>query len=125
MLLFYYSLWLLTIITIGLFLYAFCSNYYMENLTTLLVVLGTSSLVLVGFIAFTNIKIIYLILIFVPVVVIGIYLAYDTRTCVRNNLFEHDNEDPVSGAVRIWVESVLVFCRAGELTGKMFHKKTS
>ena len=31
--------------------------------------------------------------------------------------------EPVSGAVRIWIESFLVFCRLGELIGRMFHKE--
>ena len=120
--LFYYALWLLTAIAIGLAFYSFCSNYYMENITTLMVALGSAGVVLVGFLTFTDYSVFKLILIFVPVVIFGVYLAYDLRTTVRNSLFDHDEEDPVSGAVRIWIETVLVFCRFGELVGKMFHK---
>lgn len=63
-----------------------------------------------------------MILITFPLVVFGCYLAYDMRTNVRSHMFDHDEEDPVSGAVRIWMESVLVFCRFGEMVGKMFTK---
>ena len=52
--LFYFGLWLLTAISIGLAIYAFCSNYYMENISTLLVVLGSAGAVLVAFITFTD-----------------------------------------------------------------------
>ncbi len=121
--LFYYGLWLLTAITIGLFLYAYCSTYYMETIPTMLVAFGSSALVLVAFIVFTDMNVFLLILVFVPVAVFGVYLAYDIRTSVRNNLFDSEDEDPVSGAVRIWIETILVFCRLGELVGGMFRKK--
>ena len=89
----------------------------------MLIVLGAGLIVLIGFICFSEISIFLLILVFVPIVVFGIYLAYDIRTSVRTSLFDSKEEDPVSGAVRIWIETVLVFCRFGELTGKMFKKK--
>ena len=120
--LFYYGLWVLTAITFALAVYAFCSNYYMETIPTILIVFASASLVLVGFIVFTEMSVFLLILVFVPVAVFGVYLAYDTRRSVRNSLFDTEDEDPVSGAVRIWIETVLVFCRLGELVGNMFHK---
>ena len=122
--LFYYALWVLTVITIALTLYVFLNDTYIDNFTTMLVVIGSGLLVLVGFIVFTEITIFKLILVFVPVVVFGIYLAYDVRTSVRNNIFDSEEEDPVSGAVRIWIETALVFCRLGEMVGKMFHKNS-
>lgn len=38
-------------------------------------------------------------------------------------MFDHSVEDAFSGAVRIWMEAVLVFCRLFELVGKMFSKR--
>ena len=122
---FYYALWLITAISIGLALYAYLSNYYMETLISMLVVCASAGLVLLGFIAFSDHKVVWLIIIFLPVAVFGVYMAFDVRTSVRNAIFDHNDEDPVSGAVRIWVESLLVFCRFGELSGTMFHKKTN
>ena len=66
---------------------------------TILIVLAAASLVLVAFICFTTMSIFLLILVFVPIAIFGIYLAYDVRTSVRNSLFDHEEEDPVSGAV--------------------------
>lgn len=120
--LFYYALWLLTAIAIGLAIYANLNNYYMENVVTLLVVMGSAGMVLIGYLAFSDISVFKLLLIYVPIVVFGVYLAYDLRTTVRNTLFETMEEDPVSGAVRVWAETVLVFCRLGELLGRIFHK---
>ena len=94
----------------------------MDNITTLLVVLASGGVVLVWFLVFSDLSVFKLIIVFVPVMIFGVYLAYDIRTTVRNSIFDHDEEDPVSGAVRIWVESFLVFCRLGELIGRMFHK---
>ena len=118
----YFSLWLLTIIAIALAIYSFCHDYYMDTFTTLVLVLGSALGVLIGFIICCELDIFLMILITVPIVVFGVYLAYDMRTNVRSSLFDQEEEDPISGAVRIWIETVLVFCRFGELIGKMFTK---
>lgn len=123
-LLFYYGLWLLTAIALGLAIYAFCNDYYMDIFTTMIVVVGVSLVVLIAFIICTDVDIFLLTLVTIPIIVFGCFLAYDMRTNVRSSLFDHDEEDPVSGAVRIWIESVLVFCRFGELVGKMFTKSS-
>lgn len=94
----------------------------MDIFTTLILVLASALGVLIGFIVCSDLDIFLMILVTVPVVVFGVYLAYDMRTNVRSSLFDHDEEDPISGAVRIWIETVLVFCRFGELIGKMFTK---
>lgn len=118
----YFALWLLTVIAIGLALYAFCDDYYMDTFTTLIIVVGCSLAVLIAFILCSDLDIFLMIIITVPIIVFGVFLAYDMRTNVRSSLFDHDDEDPISGAVRIWIETVLVFCRFGELVGKMFTK---
>lgn len=121
--LFYFALWLITIISIALAIYAFLSDYYMDSINTLLIVLLAAGAVLMAFISFTKLNILYMILVTVPVVIFGCYLAYDMRSNVRSQIFDHEAEDPVSGAVRIWIETVLVFCRFGEMLGGMFTKK--
>ena len=55
--LFYYALFLLTVITVALAFYAFCSNYYMESIPTILITFGCGALVLVGFIVFSDFSI--------------------------------------------------------------------
>ena len=121
-LLVYYGLWLLTAIASALALYAFCHDYYMDMFTTLIVVLGVALAVLVAFILCTDLEVFLLIVVTVPIVVFGCYLAFDMRTNVRSHIFDHDEENPVGGAVRIWMETVLVFCRFGEMVGNMFTK---
>ncbi len=74
----------MTVIAIGLALYAFCNDYYMEIFTTMLIVIGCALIVLIGFILATDLDVFLLILITVPVVVFGCYLAYDMRTNVRS-----------------------------------------
>lgn len=118
--LFYYALWILTAITVTLALYSLVSSFYTDNMTALILVFGSGAIVLAWFVAFSEIPVFQLILVFVPVAIFGLYLAYNLRKTVRNSLFDHSEEDPVSGAVRIWIESVLVVCRLGELVGKMF-----
>lgn len=43
---------------------------------------------------------------------------------MRGNLYETLKEDPISGAVRIWLEGVMVVCRLVELIAGIFHKKS-
>ena len=119
----YYGLWLITVIASALALYAFCHDYYMDMFTTLIVVIGATLAVLIAFILCTDMDVFLLILVAVPIVVFGCYLAYDMRTNVRSHIFDHDEENPVGGAVRIWMETVLVFCRFGEMVGNMFTKQ--
>lgn len=118
----YFALWLLTAIAVGFALYSLSATYYMQATESVLVVLGTGFVVLLAFLAFTQLDFFLLILVFVPVCIFGIYLALDLRTMLRHNLYETEEEDAVAGAVRIWIESVLVFCRLAELVGSAFHK---
>jgi len=37
-------------------------------------------------------------------------------------MYDHVREDPFAGAVRIWMESVLVLCRLAEMLGRVFTK---
>lgn len=118
----YFALWLLAAIALGFALYALSATYYMQTTESALVVLGSAMPVLLAFLAFTDLSHFMLILVFVAVVIFGVYLALDLRTMLKHNLYETHEEDAVAGAVRIWIESVLVFCRLGELVGSAFHK---
>lgn len=121
-LLLYFALVLLTAIALGFALYSITATYYMQTTESALVVLGSSMPVLLAFLAFTDMDFFLLILVYIAVVIFGVYLALDLRTMLKHNLYDVAEEDAVAGAVRIWIESVLVFCRLGELTGSMFYK---
>ena len=116
----YYSLWLLSAIVFAFFIYSLLSNYYILAIQSGIIALSAGGLVLLAFIVFTDINWMYLVLVYLGMVLLTYYLVYDLRKMVRNNLFDSGIEDPVSGSVRIWVESVLVFFRLGELLWTMF-----
>ncbi len=118
----YFALWLLTAISVGFALYAVSATYYMQTTESALVVLCSSLPVMLAFLAFTEMDFFLLILVYICVVIFGVYLALDLRTMLKHNLYDTNEEDAVAGAVRIWIESVLVFCRLGELVGSMFYK---
>ena len=118
----YYALWLLTAIAIGFALYAFCATFYMQSMESALVILGASGIVFMAWLAFTEISWFLLLLVYVAVAVFGFYLAFNLRLMVRHSVFDSEEEDPISGAVRVWIESALVFCRFGELGGRMFKR---
>lgn len=50
------------------------------------------------------------------------FISYSVRKNLKWNLWEYKDEDPVSGAVRIWMEKIFGFLRVGELFGKTFKK---
>jgi len=118
----YFALWLLTSVAIAFALYAFCSSAYMQTLSAILFILAGTILVFQCFIIFTDIDLVYLTLVMIGVVVYGFYLNYDIRRMVRGNLYDSVIEDAVTGAVRIWLEVVFVFCRLIELIGGCFFK---
>lgn len=118
----YYMLWILTSIAVVFAVYAMFATNYMDSMTSILLTVGVSMFVLFGFSIFSKINFIKLILSMVPVVIFGYYLNYDVRMMVRGNIYDTWREDPVSGAVRIWLEVGFVFCRLVELIGQMFQK---
>lgn len=63
-----------------------------------------------------------MILLFLAVLIYGYYLNYDIRRSTRANLINEVIEDAFTGAVKIFVEGLLVFFRFIELVGRMFCK---
>ena len=116
----YFLLWLLTAIVIGFALYSLCATFYMMSHQAVMVVLGSSAVVFMGFLAFTQINFFLLLLVFVFAVIYGVFMSFNLRATVRLSVFDSENEDSVTGAIRIWIETELNFFRLGELVGKMF-----
>ena len=90
----------------------------MSTLFSLMVVSAACLLVFVAFLIFSDVEFIGLLLVLLAVLVFGFYLNYDVRRMVRGGLYEYGYEDAFTGAVRIWAESVMVFCRFVELLGR-------
>ena len=117
-LLVYYALWLLFAVAVGYAMYAWGTNPYMSTLFSLMVVSASCMLVFVGFLIFSDVNFIGLLLVLLAVLVFGFYLNYDVRKMVRGGLYEYGSDDAWTGAVRIWAESCMVFCRFVELLGR-------
>lgn len=114
----YYALWLLFAIALGFAIYAWSSTSYMNTLGSLMVVAISCLVVFICFLIFSNVNFIGLLIVLLLIMVIGFYFNYDVRRMVRGGLYEYANDDPFTGAVRIWAECVLVFCRFVELLGR-------
>lgn len=119
----YYVVWVLFAVVLGFAIYSYFANYYLRSIESIILVLCAASLVLFLFVMFSEIETWKLVLVTVPAVILGYYINTSLRTIVRNSLFDHDEEDPFNGAVRIWLEGCFVFCRMGELTGKQLTKR--
>lgn len=114
----YYALWLLFAVAVGFAIYAWSLTDRVNTLISIMVVMGSALLIFIVFLIFTEIKFIGLLLVLLGVLVFGFYLNYDVRRMVRGGIAEYSTDDPYTGAVRIWLEAVLVFCRFIELLGR-------
>lgn len=118
----YFGLWELTAIALAFALYGLCKKSYMSVIEVFLIVFVSAVGPLIGFIYLTNVNLFYLILVYAATGVFGVYLAANLRATVRDSIFEPQQEDPVNGAVKVWIESALVFCRVGELLGNAAYR---
>lgn len=114
----YYGLWMLFAIAVGFAIYAWSTTTMMETLFNLIIVCSSCLLIFIVFLIFSEIGFLGLLLVMIAVMVIGFYLNYDVRRMVRGGLYDYGDDDPWTGAVRIWSEGVLVFCRFFELLGR-------
>ena len=114
----YYALWLLLAVGIAYAIYAWSTSTYMNTLISILITGVACLLVFVGFLIFSEVSFLGLLLVLLAVLIYGCYLNYDIRKVVRGGIHEYTREDPWSGAVRIWIESLFVFCRFIELLGR-------
>lgn len=114
----YYALWLLFAISLGFAIYSLSVQTYTNTLFSLMIVALSSLIIFVVFLIFTEVNFIGLLLVLLGTMVLGFYLNYDVRRMVRGGLYEYGHDDPWTGAVRIWAECVLVFCRFFEMLGR-------
>lgn len=114
----YYALWLLLAIGTAYAIYAWSTSTYMNTLISILITGVACLLVFVGFLIFSDVSFLGLLLVLLAVLIYGCYLNYDIRKVVRGGIHDYTREDPWSGTVRIWVESLFVFCRFIELLGR-------
>jgi FtsH-binding integral membrane protein len=113
----YFALWVLTTVIVAFAIYSFCASSYIPLLESFVLAFGIGTLVLIAFIVFSNHSIYLLIIVALGAVIIGFYYAYGLRTAVRFSNWETAEDDPVSGAVRFWIDGALVGCRFFEMFG--------
>lgn len=119
----YFALWTFTAIIVGFAVYSVASTSYIPIIESFLIAFGVGTIVLVAFIVLTNHSLYLLILVAVAASIIGFYYAYGLRTATRFSNFDDYEEDPVSGAVRFWIDGALVGCRFFEMFGRAFKSR--
>ena len=118
----YFALWVLTAIATALFLHWLTSIEYISTLTSAVTVFGSAAVTLLAFLTFSEINASYLIMVYLAASIFGVFLTRGIRISVKTSIYGSDESEPVSGAVRIWGEGLLVFVRFGELFGNSFRK---
>jgi len=119
----YFALWVMTAIVSAYAFYFLVSENLSGFIESILISFGMGALVLIAFVVFSKISFFLLVLAYVATAVFSVYMSFNLRAIIRSHLHEDDEEDPVSGAVRVWLESVLVFCRVGELYGSTLYNQ--
>lgn len=119
----YFALWVLTAIIVGFAVYSLCSSSYIPIIESFLIAFGVGTCVLVAFIVFSNYSLYLLILVAVATSILGFYYAYGLRTATRFSNFDDSEQDPVTGAVRYWIDGALVGCRFFEMFGRAFKAR--
>lgn len=90
----------------------------MNTLFSMLCVAFGCSIVYLAFLMFSEIDFKGLILVLMLVLIIGFYLNYEVGNAARGKSYGIGYEDPWTGAVNLWADGSLVFCRFFELLGR-------
>ena len=117
----YLVLWILTLVIHGFCIYYLCADDYIPVIESFCISFGLATAVLMAYIILTEHKLYLLILVAIGSATVGFYYAYGLRTATRFSVFDYSEEDPVSGAIRFWLDGALVSCRFFENVGKAFR----
>jgi len=109
-----------TTIAIGFSIYSWTSTHYLESTTAFIVIFGTSLISFEGYLLFSEIPFLYLLIYYSISVVFGFYLNFDVRNIIRSGGNTKVDENYVTGSLKIYVEILLVAFRLLELLGKSF-----
>ena len=120
----YFVLWALFAVAVGLMLYFLMANFYISSLAEILLIAIAVGAVLFAFLAFSNISTFILGIALLVSMVAAFYISYQHRSMLRNSLWDLQKEDPVTGAVRIWLDGILGVFRVGDLFSKGFGRLT-
>lgn len=118
----HFIVWLLFLVTLAFGFFFLTASFYPSSLTSALLILGIGAMVLFAFLAFTQVEPWKLAVAFLVGTVFAFMISYQQRSMVRNALWDLDREEPVTGAVRIWLDGLLGLCRGAEMFSKGFGK---
>lgn len=117
-----FVLWVIFAVALALFFYFLIAENYISSIGEILLIFGCAALVLLFFLISTDIEPWKLALAFIIATAIAFFISYQHRSMLKNSLWDLGREDPVTGAVRVWLDSLLGFCRIGELFTKGFGR---
>ena len=119
----YFGLWVFTVVISGFAIYSVCAFSYIPILESFILSFGIGAVVLIVFIVFTSFSLYLLILVAIAAVILAFFYASGLRTATKYSNFDDSEEDPVTGAVRFWIDGALVGCRFFEMIGRSFGSR--
>ena len=119
----YFGLWVFTVVISGFAIYSVCAFPYIPILESFILSFGIGAVVLIVFIVFTSFSLYLLILVAIAAVILAFFYASGLRTATKYSNFDDSEEDPVTGAVRFWIDGALVGCRFFEMIGRSFGSR--
>lgn len=114
----YYALWLLFAVAFAMVIYTWNNHTKTDAIFSMIAVCFACLIVYLVFLMFSEITFIGLLLVMILMMIVGFYLNYEVGNTVRGKNFDYDDHDPWTGAVKIWADGILVFCRFFEMLGR-------
>jgi len=114
----YYGLWLLLAIGLAMAIYAWNTEVAFNTIVSLLAICFACLIVYLIFLMFSEVNFMGLVLVLIAAMIVGFYLNYDVGSSVRGKKLDYGDDDAWTGAVKIWADGVLVFCRFFEMLGR-------
>lgn len=94
----------------------------MATVSGIVYIIGANAVTFQIFLIWTDIDILWLTVIMIAVIAFGFYMSDDVVRMVRSVMCDVESENAYLKAVRIWVETLVVFCRMAELIGNLYKR---
>lgn len=119
----FYTITCLWFTTWALAIYSTCNSSYMSAVSGIFYIVGANAFAFQLFLIFTDLDILWLVVVMLAIIAFGFYINSNVVGMVRRHVFDVNTENAMLGAVRVWVETVMVVCRMVELIASIFVRK--
>ena len=111
------------LISLSLLMYVLTTKCEITYQGATLFILASIFIVLEGFLLYSSMKVVIVLMVSFAEVMWGFYVVYDTQTMVSGVKYDWNKDDYVSGAVKVYVDVIVLFLRLTELIKNLIVKE--